>query len=265
MKIGILFCSYSTPQYLLGALWPWAVARRDKLGGHSYVISAVSLPFAEYKDIPDTRLDNVTPAELTKYLDAGFIDYLVTEPQFQSEAAARTAALKHLLFEGCDLIWLADGDEYITADQILAILAFTETQPLLTWFKLSLVNYVFDEKTHLVDPFTPPRLFRAKSGGYVLDSFRWDNDAVYKGTITRDFRLNQDGWSHMTIPASVAAIKHFTWMNTEASRLKILYQEKHFGGVCSFAWDDARGGLVFRESYYKALGQPLPEIARDQA
>lgn len=258
MKIGCVFCSYSTPQYLRESIRPWIDARKTRLGGHEYLISAVSLPFAGYESAPE---DKATPSALRVLLDGGMIDYLITEPRFVPEYDARTLALKPLLAAKCDAIVLWDGDELATTDQLRRILAFLEANPFVQWARFSLRNHVFDVQTYLVEPFQPPRFWRVHApGGYVLSHFHWDNDATYVlpwcGETAR-----QDQFASITVPPSVAAIRHMSWLSCDASKRKCEYQQSHFG-ECSYRWDEATNQLRFSEAFYAKRGLPLPEIAR---
>jgi hypothetical protein len=121
-----------------------------------------------------------------------------------------------------------------------------------------LANYIFDDKTRLAEPFTPSRIHRIKAGIYEARGFSADNDVIYSTTgDSSPGDTHQDRLPSMTIPESVASIKHLTWQRGERSRLKISYQTKRWGNVCSFSWDDAQGGLIFNPAL------PRPKVIRE--
>jgi len=43
-RIGVIYCSYGTPEMLSESLAPWISARMKKLGGNDFVICAISAP-----------------------------------------------------------------------------------------------------------------------------------------------------------------------------------------------------------------------------
>lgn len=265
-KIGILFTSFGMQEYLEAALTPWIQAREQNLNGYEFIISAVSIPFKEYKDINSKSDDTVKI--LNQYKIDGKINYLTTAPLFVSEAEGRSIALLPLQDAEVEIVILFDGDEIITLDQISNILNFVKLDRFTSWFRFSYKNYVFTEKQYLSEPFTPPRLFRTKTNGYTLDRFRWDNDLVYKGTVIEGNAFKNKYVDYLelpskTIPASVAHIRHYSWISNERSKNKCLYQQSHFGGICSYKWNYDLNRLEFNEEYYKSAGQSIPEILQD--
>lgn len=260
MRIGILFCAYNCEETIHQSLAGWLEAKKSKVGGHEYIISAVSIPFQEYKDI-DQNADS-TPQILGEYVESNKVDYLVTGPKFISESKARDLALEPLLTENLDLVILFDGDEIITVEQILNIINFIQLDPWCSWFSFSYKNYVFDTNTYLVDPFTPPRAFRVKTNGYTLAGFNWDNDTVYKNDMHNEYIFFKN-LPTKTIPSSIAWIKHLTWLNNEKTKKKIAYQLSHFKGVCSYQWNIEKNCLEFNRDFYLKNNLPIPLIAKD--
>ncbi len=47
-------------------------------------------------------------------------------------------------------------------------------------------------------------------------------------------------------------------MNDDRSRLKCLYQQKHFNGVCSYRWNDIENIVEFNPDFYK--GKSFPKL-----
>lgn len=256
MRIGVIFCAWQSEDLLAASLVPWVAARRARLGGHEYVICAVACPFVGF---PQTPLDNTLPM-LVDARDRHEIDGIVTQSEPIKETDARGRALGWLMAQGVDIIYQADADEYPTESDIARIMAFVEATPLTAWYRLSLKNLVFDEHTHLVEPFTPPRIHRARVGGYRVHSFWDDNNVTYGGVITRDLKRDVD-FASMTVPKETAWVRHASWLSNERSRQKCAYQVSR-GWLSSFRWDDQRG-LCFNEAFYAKRGLPPPEVARD--
>lgn len=244
MKIGIIYTAFNTEEYVDESLAPWVDAREAKLGGHEFVICAVSLPFAGF----DTGPRDQTQYILRDCLDTQSIDHLITEPENIPETTARGMALQWLRGQGCDVSWMVDSDEFYDLGQIERILSFVETRPDVAWFRLCLKNYVFDNQTYLTEPFTPPRVHRLDLGGYAAHSFSQDNDVVYGGRITRDLKP-QEAFASVTVPKGVAWMRHLSWMNDDRARRKQAYQVTRWGRS-DFAWDDIRG-LIWRDGVWK--------------
>lgn len=248
MKWGILLTAFNCADTLEQCLTPW-IELKDELG---LVISAVSVPFAEYKDMA-VPVDN-TRDILEGYLARREIDFLFTEPDYLGEAAARSLALNPLLSIDVETVQLLDGDEVMEPKQIRAAYKFVEKSEDVCWFSNHFRNYIGDGKGY-VEGFCPPRFFRTKCGNLSLNRFVWDNDPVYR---------REDGveFDYRNLPASVMPKnlyypRHYTWMQNERSRLKIIYQTKHFGH-CSYKWED--GEIKFNPDYYKKIGKPIPEL-----
>lgn len=257
MNIGVIFTSYRMAEYLASSFRPWAEARLHNLGGHSFKICAVSCAFQGF-DLPP---EDFTTDDLKVSLEDRFLDQLLTSDQPVSEVGARGDALSWLISAGCDTIIQVDGDEIFAESDIVKIFDFVEKRPLIDWFRISYKNLVFTRNQYLAEPFAPPRIHRVRIGGYRAASFWDDNNIAYHGTITRDIRRDTD-FASVTIPWSVAAPLHYTWLNNDRSRRKIEYQTKGRGWECSFAWDTAKGGLTFNEPYFHKRNLPIPEVLR---
>lgn len=165
-------------------------------------------------------------------------------------------ALTWLVDQGCEMSWQVDSDEYYTLNEIQNILDFVEANPWTVSFKLSLKNYVFDDKTYLVEPFTPTRIHRVSgTGGYLVAGFQSDNGTFYQRPWSKE-TIPDLGLSQQTVPMNVAWIRHDSWPNSPRSKAKCEYQTVRWGNVCSFAWDEHKG-LVFNPSL------PTPKVVRE--
>jgi hypothetical protein len=263
-KIGILFCGYRTIEYIDDSLTPWIRARAEKLGGNEFVISAVSAPFIEYKDTEFAQ-DDGTQEVLRDYYKGGHIDYLEDNLGYVDERTARNAALKHLLSAGCEWVLLVDSDEAYLIEEIYRIAKFVDANPFAVWFRGSLKNYVFDDKTYLRDAFTPARIYRTRIGHLTVLEFRFDNEVVYQADDGRQFDHLQ--LPCVQIPKNVAFTRHLTWISNAKSKSKLEYQKIHFKGAgpnsCSYRWNDAENKLEFNPLYYAKMGLPIPELVRE--
>lgn len=259
--VGVLYTSYGMPEYIEKSLAGWVRAKREQVGGNEYVISAVSVQFAEYRG---QKRDDISPKILAEYNKRGDIDALTIAPEHITETVARNLALQSLLDLNCDIVVLADGDEFPTVEQIEKIFNFVHLDKFTSWFGISYRNFVFTEKHFLTLPFVPPRIFRVKTNGYELRDFYHDNDPMYMGTVVENNSFKQKIISYKelpskTIPQNLVWVNHFSWLSNEKSKLKVEYQKAR-GWQCSYEWDYINNKLIFNESYYRNLGQPLPEI-----
>lgn len=254
MKVGLIYCSFGTLDLTPASLAPWLAAKASRLGGHDYVIAAVSCPFSGF---PDAKDDGTVDA-LFKQVSHEKIDHLVVSDTPIPETEARGRALRWLVTQGCGLSVMVDSDEFWTVDQISKAITFMEERPFLCWARVCLKNYVFDTKTHLVEPFSPPRLHRlAYQSVYKAVGFEQDNDVRYAlwpgGAL-----VSQEGLPHATVPKNLVWVRHESWPNSPRSKSKIEYQLKGRNWPsCSFSWDDSQGGLVWNSSL------PIPETATD--
>ncbi len=260
---GIIFCGFNCADTLEESLAPWIAAREWRLGGHDWVISAISVPFTGF---PQETLDR-THEILTSHFERGYIDFLNKgTDKTWTEVQARGMALQDLVSAGCSLSWQVDSDENYEVGQIARIVAFVEARPFVDAWKLSLKNYVGlngDDKTYLVEPFQPMRLHRLHlANGLCVDRFYQDNNVCYTRPGEQDKPDNVVADVQLavaTVPPGCAWISHQSWPPTIRSRRKCEYQLSRAGWKPDFAWDDSRGGLVWRD------GVVPKETARDDS
>lgn len=275
MKIGIIFVSYNDLDNVEKSLSPWIHAKDKKLDGHEFIISAISLPFEGYKDIPGFQEDETTYKILETALMYEKIDFLITGPKYIKETEARTLGMAPLLLEDfkrnpdktltmippCDYIWQVDSDEFYTQKEISKIIKFIEFNPDVTWFKGSLKNYIFDEKHYLEQSFNPSRIHKTKSNDFKVYIFNEDNDICYMHTECVTV-VPQGFFPSLTIPKNVAFVKHLTWLNNDKSKKKIAYQTSR-GWQCSYKWNEEKNCLEFNENYYSKNNLSLPIVLND--
>lgn len=251
-KYGIIWVGHQCEDTLERSLAPWIEARKSRLGGHGFVICAVSEPFEGFQqgEHDNTRL------QLYAHHQNGEIDNLIVGDEPTKETKARGDALRWLRAQGATHLWQHDADEFITTDQIAAIARFVEARPV-DWYRLSLRNQVFTPNQHLVEPFTPPRIHRVHNpGGFVAAGFHQDNNVYYERPWDGE-RILDTQMASLTVPKGVAWIAHESWLNNSRSKSKIDYQRARGWPNCSFSWDDSKGGLIWNPSL------PIPETETD--
>lgn len=259
MNVGVIFCGWGTKDLLDKSLTPWVNLRAQWMGQFdrcsSIVICGLSVRFAGFEGE-----DDGTRYILKGYRDLNEIDYLIEGPDNIPETLARGMAAKWLIEQGCDVLVQYDSDEVALEEDLSRALLFIEQNPFVAAFRFSYRNLVFTPNQWLAEPFTPMRAFRVKFNRYTAHSFYDDNNMLYQGSITRDFKRDID-LPTMTIPAELFSPKHHTWLsdtseNRERSKNKVSYQTNR-GWNCSFAWDDSKGGLIFNPNL------PEPKVIRE--
>lgn len=244
MKIGVLYCGYNTLDYVEESLRIWI----DLKAKHSIIISAVSAPFQECPD--EWKISDGTDTYLRKLWESKQIDYFFDEPKFTKECVLRTTALTPLLQEDVDFVWIVDSDEFYTEQEIVAIIDFLQTHEAAT-YAVPLKNYVGDTQTYL--PFPLTKIFNNRFPSRI-DRFYWDGEVFY------DDGQDCKHLPKIVIPRDIAFVRHYAWLANERSRLKIEYQQKHFGR-CSYRWNN--GMLEINDEYYRITGEPYPILHKD--
>jgi hypothetical protein len=249
MKIGILGCGYDCNKDLNTRLEPWFESAKN----NDFIFSFVSCPFDHFNLSNNQNTINA----LNDLKDKNLIQYLYTSDSQFSEAESRNHALKFLLEQHVDYIWLLDlSDEYYTVDNINKIVNFIKNNYLYDWFSINFKNYIFDGK-EWIDDFCPPRIFK-NSSQRKIKHFYWDNDLIYE---INGYNLDYKSLSESKIPKSIAHIKHMTWLHTNGKN-KYEYQMKHFGDT-SYKWNYETEKLELNEDYYRKRSIPLPLIHKD--
>tara|TARA_R100000231_G_scaffold47988_1_gene41096 strand:+ start:589 stop:1350 length:762 start_codon:yes stop_codon:yes gene_type:complete len=247
-KYGIIYCGYNTEDYVLRSIEPF-------LNRDNYIVSAVSVPFKEYKGIDE--LHDHTTDLLRELVEQKKLKYLVDSPQYVTEAEARNFALFYLRKYNLDYIWLVDSDEFYTDEDIKKIENYVESSNK-NLFKISLKNHIFDLDHYLEEPFCPPRIFKTKiDNKFLLEAFYWDNDICYgsDGKLVKFDAIEEP----TTIPKEVAYIPHYTWLNDRIGKRKVEYQHRHFGN-CSYKWNYDNHCIEFDEEFYKSHNLDIPNV-----
>lgn len=260
MKFGILGCGYQCEDGLDERLEPWFKLQSR----YNLVFSFISCQFEEYAKLGYKYNNEKTEIALKKFLQ---VKYLHISRDSLLEHKARNLALKPLLQENCDYIWLLDlSDEYYLEAQINNIIEYINRgeNSFESWFSIPFKNYIFSGREYVLG-FCPPRIFRVNPMGdlvYKLDSFYWDNDIQYKNPngIIKSYKQ----FANKKIPEHLltGGIKHFTWLHSNGKK-KVEYQLKHFNGECSYKWNEEKQELEFNLDFYKKNNLSLPKIYYD--
>lgn len=250
MRIGIIYCAYSSEEYVEKSLSPFL----NPVNGHSFAVSAISYPFENFEKGGNKKTLDI----LRKYRDDRKIT-LNYGPDPIKETVARQIALDDLSKRGIDLVWMVDSDEFYSIEQIKEIIQFVADEEFITWFRICLKNRVFDGG-YLEEPFAPPRIFRVKAPNYTINKFYDDNNVNYRGRLKGDI-VPDLALANMMIPKRIAWVDHMTWLNDERSKKKVEYQKAR-GWNCSFKWNYEKGYLEFNEEYYN--GKNFPTILKDE-
>lgn len=237
--IGVIFTAYNVEPYVRESLEPFL--------REGFKVSAVSVPFRQYRN--QRFYEDKTTEILKEYKEISVID----SPLYIDEHQARQFALNKLY--DCDYIWLVDGDEIYSKENIDQIVEFISKEDSTCWFKLCLKNYVFNKSTYLEDPFVPPRIFKMFFNGYHSPEFYWDNDLCYS-SLGSTAKVKYTNLPVKTVPQEVAWIDHYSWLNDGIGKRKVRYQEDR-GWDCSFLWGE--NGLEFNPKF------PIPKIIKERS
>lgn len=256
IRIGVILTAYACEETLEECLKPW-VSYRER-NPHSVYIAANSFLFKDAQKKDNGKTESV----LKDFFLRGHLSYK-TGDSILTEAEARNISFEILRNRDVDYYWILDGDEIYTEEQIGSIIEYIKKQTFITWYRLSFKNYVFDEKTFLRDPFTPPRIFKSRKETYEFSGFYFDNDPIYKDIITEK-EVSYKNFSSKTVPPSIAHIKHLTWLSNKNSKDKVEYQNKHFGNSgCSYRWNYDEDKLEFNKDFFIKNNQSIPEVENE--
>ncbi len=246
MKIGVLGTFYGCADLLPKVLEPWIALKNS---GADIVLGAINAQFKEYADLGYANDDDVTRAalETNRKLFSPLI--IASEPMLEKDA--RNTLLKNLLEQGVDIVWLLDGDELYTKEQIQNIISFVERTPF-DYYHIFFDNRIFDT-IPWKDNFAPPRIFRADRHDGIGE-FTWDNELAFNSGVRVQELVPG------MIPKNIAHVLHHTWRKSDAVK-KIAYHQRHFG-YSMYRLND-KGELDIDVAYFAQHGMPLPERLPD--
>lgn len=267
MKIGVLFCGYKCDEDLKEVLSPW-ITLQEKL---NFSIAAVHGMFKEYHDMGYPDVDYVTQNKLKEYKEANIFDFLYLQNdydyemqaafKYETEAQIRDKAFQYFIKRGdIDYVILLDSDEFYTVQEIENIFNFVKENPKTVWFSINFKNYIGDG-WNWIDGFCPARIFKMKTNYYYANEIYYDNDVSYSMyDVVSAVKFSYKYFPTFKISKKIAHIRHLSWTNDKAED-KIKYQEKHFGGECSYEIVD--GNIKLKEEYYVKHNKPIPSLNCD--
>lgn len=253
MKIGILCNFYGFPLYLDNVLKDWLDFKNE------FIFAACSCKFDQYLNINYLKEDKETSVKLTTQY-SNLFEY-VYKDNTSNDSIVRNKPLEYLLSKGVDYIWLLDGDEFYSKNEIINIVEYVKSEPFIPWFKINFKNY-FNDEQHWVDGFCPPRIFKVNTKNLKLDSFYFENDLYYSDESKN--LTDYKSLSHLEIPRNKAHIKHYSWCGSkDFLKNKIKYQNLRYNGICSYEWDESNDCLKLNEDFYKKYNISKPLIYSD--
>lgn len=258
MKIGILFTVYNCEKYLRDCLNPW-FELKDR---YNFIFASNSGMFSDYLTLGIPYRNKETLEILSEYN----LDFSITTKgdNLLGEDESRNMCLDFLNKRGCDLVWVLDGDEVYTKNQIINIMEFIYKNPTFDHYAVNFKNLTIDKNLFLDYPHE--RIFWTKRHGGVKH-FYFDNRFQYNdGTDL----FNAKG---VEIPKSVAYIKHNSWLSDDIrSRDKIIYQRFRYCGPngdlpiecrCTYEWDENKNKLKFSEVFHSCRGVEIPVLKEE--
>jgi hypothetical protein len=253
MRIGVLLTVYNCENYIKECLDPWFEIRDQ----HEVIISANSGMFSDYYSLEIPYRNKKTLDILSGY----DIDFLVTTKgkNLLGEDESRNLCLNFLNKNDCDLVWVLDGDEAYTRDQILNILDYINEFPEFDWYSVNFKNLTVEE--NLFQDYTHERIIRSdRKGG--INSFYFDNQFTYNDGTHLDSAIGKE------IPKRIAYVKHYCWLSDDLrTKDKIKYQRWRYCGPdgslpidlrCTYSWNEDKNCLEFSEEFHKGRGIDIP-------
>lgn len=255
MKIGVIFCIYNCEDYVDRCLTPWFELKDD----HDFIFTVTSGRFKDYELLGIPNRNQFTLKKLVEW-DFDFMS-ITGGNKLLDEDSSRNRCLDFLKPHGCDLIWLVDGDEFYTKDQIRNTIHFIESTPEIESFSLYLKNYTIKYPL-FTGTWNRPTIFRNRKWGGI-GRFYFDSYFVYSD--------NKEGVKNVfdleirPIPRKICFLEHNSWLPTQATKDKIKYQNLRYSGInhdipegcrCSFEWGEE--GLKFSPSFWECRKLQIP-------
>ena len=253
MKIGVLFTVYNCEDYLNDCLSPW-FELKDK---YDIVFASNSGMFSDYLHLGIPYRNEETLKILSNY----DMDFLITTKgkNLLGEDESRNLCLDYLNKRNCDLIWVLDGDEIYTKEQIENILEYIQRNPNYDYYSVNFKNLTISENYHL--DYTHERITWANRHDGIK-SFYFDNQFIFNdGTLLKDS-------SGIEIPKSVAHILHKSWLSSDIrTKDKIIYQRHRYNGDdgqrpihcrCTYEWNEEKNRLEFSKEFHECRGVEIP-------
>ena len=254
MRIGVIFCIYGCEDYVDGCLAPWFNLSSE----FDFIFTLTS---GRFKDYADLNIPDRNKPTLKKLIEWEFNYMSITGgDKILDEDTSRNRCLEFLKPYQCDLIWLVDGDEFYTEQQIKDIIFYIGSTPEQEAYSIWLKNYTIKFPLY-TGKWDRPTIFRNRKWGGI-NRFYFDSNFVFTDEIhsIRDLEIN-------SIPRKICFLEHHSWLPSQATKDKIAYQNLRYHGVnheipegcrCSFEWGE--NGLQFSSSFWKCRGLQIPVL-----
>ena len=252
IKIGLLCNFYGFPEYTDKVLENW------KKIPEIYKVAVSSYQYKDYVEAGWNVDDVETPIKLLKE-HRDFVDYICTGKE-ADDSFSRNIPLNHLMSFDIDYVWILDQDEFYSEDDIKNVIAYLDPAKNIQTYKINFKNFVFSRNQY-IDDFNPPRIFATKiKGKRSLSHFYYENDVAYN---IDNKMVKYSDLPMETIPKNLCFPDHHSWDGSpEFLKAKIKYQQKRYGGLCSYRWDSEKNSLAFNESFYKYTNQSIPKVKK---
>ncbi len=252
MKIGVIFCIYNCEDYVDRCVSPWFELKEQI----DFVFTVTS---GRFKDYAQLGIPNRNQSTLKKLVEWDFDFMSITGgDKLLDEDSSRNRCLDFLKPHGCDLIWLVDGDEFYTKDQIRNTIHFIESNPDFDVFSIYMKNCTIRYPL-FTDPFNRLSIYRNRKWGGI-GRFYFDSYFVFS-----DEKHGIKDLEILSIPRKICFLEHNSWLPTQATKDKIKYQNLRYAGInheipegcrCSFEWGEE--GLKFSPSFWECRKLQIP-------
>ena len=259
MRIGVIFAIYNCEEFVDRCIDPWIEVRETR----DIILTCISGRFSTYRDlgIPENNKGTISK------LSTKGIDFLISTSgdKLLEEDMSRDFCLNYLKPHKCDIIWLVDGDELYTKEQILGIIDYVNSHPDDEGFEIYFKNYTIDYPYFI--NWWRPTLYRNRLYGGI-DRFYFDSYFNFADGLhtTRDITCKK-------IPKNVAFIEHHAWVNRPATHDKIKYQKARYADYYDENWnkfthdinarcqyESLEGKIIFNKDYAEKRNVDIPSL-----
>jgi len=253
MKIGIVLTAYNVDDYISQCLRPWLELKKD----YNLLISCNSGMFKDYHQLGFKEKNENT----TSILVNSKLDFLVTTNGENSldEDYSRNLCLSFLNRNNCDIIWVVDGDEIYSKNEIKNILDFIIKNPEHSSYSIEFKNYTF-HYPYFTKGFRKPVIYRTNFNDgishFTFDTYIQYNDGTHIDNILKC----------CPIPKSICFTNHFSWLESDTRTLeKIKYQNiRYFGEEHSrCAYMIKNHELKFNNKFFTDRGMEIPILYKE--
>lgn len=249
MKIGVIFSLYGCENYQDRCLSPWIKLRKEL----NLVLTGCN---GMFNDFLNYGFEDRSHKSLIKAIGKD-LDFLIstTGEHLWNEQNSKNYLLNYLKDRNVDLVWIVDGDEFYTEEDIKKIIEFINSNPDPDAYAVNFKNYTI-RIPYWTEGFCRETIYWMNRNGGISD-FHFDVFARYN-----DGKTINETQNFVRIPKKISYIEHNSWLS-EDPRIpeKVVYQNGRFWGNegerCSFVYDEVRG-LEFNEKFWDSRGLEIP-------